>query len=92
MALFLDLEYVLSIVSSPLYSMEITYCVWSGLYHLLVEMLILIGLGVCIIFIFLGLVLYIIVGREVIIMAIWTSVQYMLRPVARCSRGCSRWP
>jgi len=25
-------------------------------------------------------------------MAIWTSVQYMLRPVARCSRGCSRWP
>jgi hypothetical protein len=53
MALFLDLEYVLSIVCSPLYSMEITYCVWSGLYHLLVEMLILIGLGVCIIFIFL---------------------------------------
>jgi len=35
---------------------------------------------------------YIIGGRRVIIMAIWTSVQYMLRPVARCSRGCSRWP
>ena len=84
MALFLDLEYVLSIVSSPLYSMEITYCVWSGLYHLLVEMLILIGLGVCIIFIFLGLNLYIIVERRLFLMAIWTNKNFMLRPIAHC--------